>query len=357
MFHSLLAYPAIMNDHDIKLPWVEKYRPRTLDEIISHDRIIETLKNFIKKKCFPHLLFHGPPGTGKTSTIFACAKELFGKSYPLMVLELNASDDRGIEVVRNRIKQFVSAKSVFFHDEDSQTAANMFKLVILDETDAMTGDAQAILRKVVEKYTKTTRFCLICNFVQNIIPALQSRCTKFRFSPIANNKIKTKIISVKQQENIKLTPKGLNTLLKRSKGDMRKIFNILQSTSMAYDIVNEKNVNNCVGFPQKLQIFTIMNSLIEDDFTRCYKKINRMILNYGLNLCDIITEIHDIMINHILHIKNPNYTKNINKLSKRDIMIILDKLRDIEYYLSFSQNKIQLGAFIGIFMLVRSEGS
>ena len=148
------------------LPWVEKYRPKDLNELIAHEEIISVLNKLIESNKLPHLLFHGPPGTGKTSTIKACAKKMFGEHISSMVLELNASDDRGIDVVREQIKEFAGTKKLF---------STGVKLVILDEADAMTQDAQAALRRVIEKYTSNTRFCLICNYVNKIMPALQSR--------------------------------------------------------------------------------------------------------------------------------------------------------------------------------------
>lgn len=157
------------------MPFVEKYRPENLDRIISHVEIVKTIRKFIESKKLPHLLFHGPPGTGKTSCMIAIAKELYGSQYRNMTLELNASDDRGIGVVRDQIKSFCSTQ---------QLMSKGMKLVILDESDSMTGPAQFALRRIVEKYSKTTRFCFICNFVSKIIPALQSRCTRFRFGPL-----------------------------------------------------------------------------------------------------------------------------------------------------------------------------
>ena len=332
------------------LPWIEKYRPKTLSEIISNNHVINTLSIFIKNKCLPHLLFYGQSGVGKTSGITACAKELYGQYYPFMVMELNASDDRGIEVVRNKIKQFVTAKNVFFGMTESERLG-MFKLVILDETDAMTSDAQAILRKIVEKYTNTTRFCLICNYIQKINPALQSRCTKFRFSPLNNDEIKKRVMTIIKQEKIKVTASGLEAILKIARGDMRKVLNNLQSTSMAYQIVNEKNVNNCLGYPRKMQIEELINSLIEDEFSIVYDKLLSLRVDDGLSLNDIIIELHDILVEFIIN-KTHEY-KSIKKLNTDKLIFILDKLRDIEYNQSLNTNEdFQMGAVIGAFKLI-----
>lgn len=147
----------------VHIPFVEKYRPDDLEHIISHHEIVSTIRRFIEGRKLPHLLFHGPPGTGKTSCMIAIAKELYGKNYRNMTLELNASDDRGIDVVREKIKSFCSTQ---------QLMSKGIKLVILDECDSMTNAAQFALRRIVEKYTRTTRFCLICNYVSKLIPAL-----------------------------------------------------------------------------------------------------------------------------------------------------------------------------------------
>ena len=166
------------------LPWVEKYRPKKIEEIISHDQNIETIKKMLKGNSLPHLLFHGTPGTGKTSLILAIANELYGTSKNLMIMKLDASDDRGINSVRDEIKGFAEKINMFCQG---------VKLIILDEADSMTFDAQFALRRIIEKYSKTTRFCLICNYENKIIPAIRQRCAKFRFSPINTIHIQKKI--------------------------------------------------------------------------------------------------------------------------------------------------------------------
>lgn len=336
------------------LPWIEKYRPTTFNEIIAHTEIINTLKIFIDNKCLPHLLFYGPPGSGKTTTITVTAKKLYGKYFPYMVMELNASDDRGIEVVRNKIKQFVISKCAFF-GETAEDKKNIFKLVILDETDAMTGDAQAILRKIVEKYTYNTRFCLICNYIQNINPALQSRCTKFRFSPINNDEIKKKIIEISNMETIKIDEIGINTIIRRSSGDLRKVLNIMQSCSMIYPIINEENINQCLGYPMKYHIKDILNNLINNNYETAYNNILKIKSQYGLSLGDIITEIHDIFINYIIDDDKSQYSYYIDlikNLNLSNIINIIDKMRIIEYNHSANTiESIQLGGLIGIFKI------
>lgn len=208
-----------------QLPWVEKYRPNRLEDLVAHENIINIITNLIDSDNLPHLLLYGPPGTGKTSTIVAAAKRMYGPTkYKSMTLELNASDQRGINVVRNEIKEFAGTKQLF---------SKGIKLIILDEADAMTNDAQFALRRVIEKYTKNARFCLICNYVSKIIPALQSRCTRFRFAPLLPEQIRGRLEEVATIENVPLTENGIEAILDLSCGDMRRVLNLLQSTSMS----------------------------------------------------------------------------------------------------------------------------
>ena len=215
--------------------------PDRLEDLVAHEDIVSTLTKLIDNDNLPHLLLYGPPGTGKTSTIVAAAKRMFGaKAYSSMALELNASDARGINVVRNEIKEFAGTRQLFNKG---------IKLVILDEADAMTNDAQFALRRVIEKYTKNARFCLICNYVSKIIPALQSRCTRFRFAPLKRDQIRSRLIEVAVAEKCKTTDDGLDAILSLSGGDMRRVLNLLQSTSMANDTVDANTVYSTSGAP------------------------------------------------------------------------------------------------------------
>jgi replication factor C subunit 3/5 len=277
-----------------KLPFIEKYRPKSLKEMVSHEEIISTLNLFKEKKCLPHLLFHGPPGTGKTSCILAIAREMYGDSFRNMVLELNASDDRGINVVRDKIRDFCNSQALM---------SKGTKLVILDESDMMTSVAQFALRRLIERYTKNARFCLICNQVSKIIPAIQSRCMRFRFSPLKKEQCKRRIVEICYKENIQTDENTIQKIIEIGQGDMRKILNILESTYMSYGIVNLANMFACTGLPSEDDINYIIsvvhNNTIEDAFTQIQGVKNEK----GYSMDDLVLEILKKVRNLPLNIK------------------------------------------------------
>jgi len=314
------------------LPWVEKYRPKSLEDLISHKDIISTIQRFVKEDKLPHLLFYGPPGTGKTSTILAVARQLYKPSeFNSMVLELNASDDRGIGIVREQILGFSSTRTIF---------KSKFKLVILDEADAMTNDAQNALRRIMEKYTENTRFCLICNYLTGIIPAIQSRCTRFRFGPLDMEQMSSRLKHVIQEENVECTEDGMKAVVRLAKGDMRRSLNVLQCTHVGYKLVNEDNVYTCTGNPLRSEIQSIIDWTLNESYTDAYKKISELKIRKGLALQDILTEVH-------LLVHRVDFPSNVR-------MMIVDKLAEIEFRLAAgTSEKIQLGAFVSAFQCAR----
>ena len=219
--------------HDAKnMPWVEKYRPAKVDDVAHQEEVVRAMKTCAEKKNLPHLLFYGPPGTGKTSLILAVAKELYGVSnYKDRVLELNASDERGIDVIRNKVKKFAQyAVGNREHDVTGEPIP-LFKIIILDEADSLTKDAQAALRRVMEDYTKVTRFCIICNYISRIIDPITSRCSKFRFQPLSDTAHIGRLRHIAQQENVVVSDEGLGAAMVHAEGDLRRSINILQSAS------------------------------------------------------------------------------------------------------------------------------
>ncbi|KAI6114862.1 P-loop containing nucleoside triphosphate hydrolase protein [Pisolithus croceorrhizus] len=321
------ATNSILPFEDETLPWVEKYRPVTLDDVVSHKDITTTIENFIAKNRLPHLLFYGPPGTGKTSTILAVARRIYGPQYRKQILELNASDDRGIDVVREQIKQFAETRTLF---------SKGFKLIILDEADMMTQQAQAALRRVIEQYTKNVRFCIICNYVNKIAPAIQSRCTRFRFSPLPMTEVEKRVNGVVEAERVNLTPDGKKALLKLSKGDMRRALNVLQACHAAYDTIGETEIYNCTGSPHPSDIEAIVNSMLSDEFTTSYQMVNALKTERGLALQDLLAGAFE-------------YVETID-FKPHARVYLLDFLATLEHRISTgASEKIQLSAMIGAF--------
>ncbi|KAK3178746.1 hypothetical protein OEA41_000883 [Lepraria neglecta] len=214
-------------------PWVEKYRPKSLNDVTAQDHTITVLQRTLQATNLPHMLFYGPPGTGKTSTILALAKELYGpEMFRTRVLELNASDERGISIVREKVKDFarMQLSNPPPHYKDRYPCPP-YKIIILDEADSMTQDAQSALRRTMETYSKITRFCLICNYVTRIIDPLASRCSKFRFKPLDQGNAKKRLQDIAENENVKLEAGAVDTLIKCSEGDLRKAITFLQSAA------------------------------------------------------------------------------------------------------------------------------
>jgi replication factor C subunit 3/5 len=324
---------AVKSGQELQLPWVEKYRPKRLEDLVAHEDIISILTKLIDSDNLPHLLLYGPPGTGKTSTIVAAAKRMYGgdAAYNSMTLELNASDSRGIDVVRNEIKEFAGTRQLF---------NSGVKLIILDEADAMTSDAQFALRRIIEKYTRNARFCLICNYVSKIIPALQSRCTRFRFAPLARDQIQGRLVEVAQAENCQTTPDGIDAILRLSGGDMRRVLNLLQSTVMSSKVVDEKSVYLTSGAPLPQDMKTILDLLLNHSFQAAYDQIVAMCTLKGYALADVLEDL-TIMITAL------DFPPQI-------LAGILDGMSNVEHRLaSGTDEKLQTASLVGVFVKTR----
>ena len=318
----------------IDLPWVEKYRPSDLNSIISHEDILNTLKNLINNNKLPHLIFYGPPGTGKTTTILACAKKIYGENYKSIILELNGSDERGISVVREHIKEFSNTQIMLSQIMNIECK---YKLVILDEADSMTIDAQFALRRVIENCSNNTRFCIICNYLTKIIPGIQSRCAVLKFSPIQfddHNKYINNIINL---ENINISEDCINNIIKISEGDMRKSINILQSLFLinSTNIIITKDLYKMIGYLEPDKSLEMMNYLFEKkSLNEIYTTILKFKEEYNLSINDILKELSQFLL------KNTNF-------STSKLIEIFNKLAQIEVYLTNNVNQdIQLCAII-----------
>ncbi|KAL0221882.1 hypothetical protein RCL1_001736 [Eukaryota sp. TZLM3-RCL] len=313
------------------LPWVEKYRPSSLDDIIAHSDIMSTLRQLLNSNRLPHLLFYGPPGTGKTSTVLAIARQLYKENMTRMTLELNASDERGIDVVREQVKNFAATGVLF---------SKGFKLVILDETDQMTSAAQAALRRIIEKYTGNARFCLICNNVNKVIPALQSRCTRFRFAPLPEPDVRNYISTIVEREALDADVGGKEALLKLAHGDLRKVLNIMQSTVLAFNKITSVNVYATTGHPSPSVVNDIVKSLMENSVEDSVKFINQIRLDKGISLIDMLTCVHEIVVEYDFPPKVKGF--------------LLTELAELECRLNNGANEvIQSSALVGIFTIVR----
>ncbi len=281
-------------------PWVEKYRPRLLDDVVNQKGIIKRLQQFIKDKSMPHLIFAGPAGTGKTTSALAMVRGLYGRKMAINTtfLELNASDARGINVIRTYIKDFAKAKP---------PSDIPFKILILDEADNMTAPAQQALRRTMEKYTKNCRMVLICNYSNKIIPPIQSRCVVFRFSSLNNEDIKERVKFIANQEQISLTPDGLIALADVSKGDCRRAINYLQSCGTISKKIDQDIVFRVAGEVPSDKIREILKTAIEGQLQFSLKLLNDIIREYGLSGINIIKNIHreiyDLQISEDLKIE------------------------------------------------------
>ncbi|NHJ24124.1 MAG: replication factor C small subunit [Candidatus Lokiarchaeota archaeon] len=281
-------------------PWVEKYRPRDLDEIVNQKGIIKRLKQFIKDKSMPHLIFAGPAGTGKTTSALAIVRELYGRQMAVNTtyLELNASDARGIDVIRTYIKDFAKARP---------PVDIPFKILILDEADNMTSPAQQALRRTMENYTKNCRMILICNYSNKIIPPIQSRCVVFRFSSLNNEDIKERVKFIAKEENITISPDGLNALVEVSKGDCRRAINYLQSCGTISKKIDQELIFRVAGEVPPDKIKEILNTALEGQLNFSLKLLEDTVKDYGLAGINIIKNIHreiyDLNISEYLKIE------------------------------------------------------
>ncbi|KAH3810557.1 replication factor C subunit 4-like [Dreissena polymorpha] len=298
------------------IPWVEKYRPRTVDDVAYQEEVVAVLKKSLQGSDLPNLLFYGPPGTGKTSTILAASRELFGDIYKTRVLELNASDERGIAVIREKVKTF-SQQSASSVRPDGKPCPP-FKIVILDEADSMTDAAQAALRRTMEKESKSTRFCLICNYVSRIIEPIASRCAKFRFKPLAEEILKKRLRHICDEEKIACEDEALSALLYTSEGDLRKAITFLQSASRlkAEETITQADIYNIAGvIPDD-----VLDSLITVCHSNSYEKLQanvQELMNEGHAASQLILQLHDKLV-------------QLDELTDKQKSVVLEKLAVVD---------------------------
>ncbi|AEM39603.1 Replication factor C [Pyrolobus fumarii 1A] len=308
-----------------ELLWAEKYRPKTLDEIVNQEEIVRRLKKFVEEKNMPHLLFVGPPGTGKTTAAHALAHDLFGENYRQYMLELNASDERGIETIRTKVKEFARSRT---------PPGIPFKIVLLDEADNMTADAQQALRRLMEMYTASTRFILIANYPSKIIEPIQSRCAIFRFTPLKKEDVVARLKWICEQEGCQYDEEALETIYEISEGDMRRAINILQAAA-ALGKVTVEAVYKVVGLAHPKEIREIIKLALDGRFTDARKKLRELMINYGLSGTDVIKQIHKEVFGPEL------------KLPDEVRVLIADYAGEIQFRLvEGADDEIQLNAFL-----------
>lgn len=322
------------------LLWIEQYRPNKLSNILSQEYNINFIKSFLKNNQLPHLLLFGASGSGKTSAIIACAKELNKEHYHSLTLELNASEHRGIDVVRDKIKEFASTKTMY--DKG-------IKIIILDEADSMTNIAQSALRRIIEKYSHNVRFCIICNYINKIIPALQSRCIRLRFDPLTNDNVYNILSNISTKEKLSINDDVINGIIQYSDGDMRKAINLLQNINKQNNINSIDSLYLYLGLPTPNIINDIINILFDEkNINISFQKIYNIINNNGFLLNNIIYFIHKNISERICS-NNFHYSHNITAF-------LFKSLANIEFNLTFDYNfEIQLAFLISTFRLIQDN--
>jgi replication factor C small subunit len=307
--------------------WIEKYRPKKLSDVAGQKHIIERLKAYVKVKNVPHMIFAGPAGTGKTTSALALSKELYADTWRQNFNELNASDERGINIIRGKIKNFARTAPI---------GNNPFKIIFLDEADSLTPEAQAALRRTIEKYTHICRFIMSVNYSSKIIEPIQSRCTVYRFSPLNPDDIKKYMRKIAKEEKLEITPDGLDSLIFVSQGDLRKAINVLQvgasiSSKITADLLYE---TSATAKPEDVK--ELILTAVSGDFMAARNKLYNLLVSYGLSGEDLIKQIHRSI-----------YDLSISDESKINL---IDKTGEIEFRLTEGSNThIQLETLLAQF--------
>jgi replication factor C small subunit len=310
--------------------WVEKYRPKRLSEVVGQEEIVSRIKSFVEKKSLPHMLFAGPPGTGKTTVALCTARELFGEGWRQNFLELNASDERGIDTIRTKVKDYARTRPI---------GDVPYKIVYLDESDALTSEAQNALRRTMEMYTHTARFILACNYSSRIIEPIQSRCAVFRYRRLGEREIAQMLKRIAKAEKFVLTEDGIKAIVYVSGGDMRMAINVLQAAAAVGKRVDEKAVFEVSALAKPEEVREMLELALNGKFEEARGKLNDLLVNQGLSGEDILEQIH----REIFNLKLPEPMK----------VKLVDRVGEFDFRLSEGANeRIQLEAVLAHFALV-----
>ncbi|KAL3157939.1 Subunit of heteropentameric Replication factor C (RF-C) [Trebouxia sp. C0010 RCD-2024] len=283
------GYGPSTSGKNFDLPWVEKYRPQLVKDIVGNAEAVGRLQVIAEEGNLPNIILSGPPGTGKTTSVLCLAHQLLGPIYREAVLELNASDDRGIDVVRNKIKMFAQKKVTL--------QPGRHKIVILDEADSMTSGAQQALRRTMEIYSNTTRFALACNQSTKVIEPIQSRCAIVRFSKLGEKEILSRILFVCQQEKVPYVPEGLEAIIFTADGDMRQALNNLQATHSGFSLINQDNVFKVCDQPHPILVGNLISHCLSAELDGAYG-IMKHLCDLGYSATDIITTLFRVVRNY-----------------------------------------------------------
>jgi len=313
--------------------WTEKYRPKKVDEIIGQDEITGKLKSYVKSRNPPHLLFAGPAGTGKTASAISLARELFKENWRNNFLELNASDERGIDIVRTKIKDFARTAPI---------GQDAFKIIFLDEADALTADAQAALRRTMERYTATCRFIMSCNYSSKIIEPIQSRCAVFRFRSLKPEDIKKNLKRIAKEEELDVAADGMDALVYIAGGDMRKAINALQVAASVSDKINSDTLYKTTATARPEDTKQLIATALEGKFMDAREQLDRMLIEYGLSGADIIEQLHRSLFD--LAIPDEYKLRLMEAIGEADYRIV-----------EGSNSRIQLESLLASFALIGQQ--
>jgi replication factor C small subunit len=317
---------------EMKEIWIEKYRPRALKEVVGQKEITDRLQSYVRSSNLPHLMFAGSPGTGKTTCALALAKELFGEDWKNNFVEMNASDERGIDVVRGKIKEFARTAPI--------GGAN-FKIIFLDEADALTNDAQSALRRTMERYSAICRFIISCNYSSKIIEPIQSRCAVFRFRPLRAEDIKKYLQHIAKIEKLDVADDALDALVHVANGDMRKAVNSLQVAASLSEKITVEVVYQTTGTAHPEEVKKLLETALKGDFLEARSQLDELMITYGLSGEDVIKQIHKQF-----------FELNIPDIEK---VRLIDKTGEVEFRIVEGSNeRIQLEALLAYLVLVGS---